>query len=285
MVGRRLAICILLLACVVGPQMQPSLTAQAATSWNFDTGLQGWTVTGLWAADATPATVNPAPPPGITSASFVSPSASLNYNDGTDFDTGVANSGTATSPTITITAPDNFGWQCNHETENIDDGSSAGEMTSFDRRLVRVRSGGTVVFEIQLTPVGGTVPPTWSPGPANGTQACTQMGEWHTHVISLDPAWSPLTIEFFFDSIDGVLNLHSGWFVDDAALGSSGGGGGGPGGSGPGGASRDNANGNSSLNDLFGENWCGGGSATTTWSGLGLIAALAVLATLVVGRR
>jgi len=282
MVGRRLAICILLLACLVGPQMQPSLKAQAATSWNFDTGLQGWTVTGLWAADGTPATVNPAPPPGISGAAFVSPSSSLNFNDGTDYDTGAIAAGVATSPTITITAAENFGWQCNHETENIDDGSSAGEMTSFDRRLVRVRSGGTVVFEVQLTPVGGTVPPTWVPGPLNGTQPCQQMGEWHSHFITLDPAWSPLTVEFDFTSVDTLFNFHSGWFIDDAALG-SGGGGGGPGGFGPGGASRDNANGNNSLNDLFGENWCGGGSAAG-WSGVGLIAALAVLAALVVGR-
>ncbi len=299
MLVRRLAIALVLAAGLVAP----ATGVQSAPSWNFDGGLQGWTVTGLWAADGTPtAGVNvapvPLPPggspigpaPGIEGQSNHSPPNSLNYNDGTDYDTGVTNAGTASSPLITITATENIGWWCAYETENTTDtadiavGVTADTMSNDDRRLVRVRnSAGTVVFEQQFIPVSGTNPPTWLPGPLNGVQTCQQMGEWHTHYLQLDPAWSPCRIEFFFSSDDALANQHTGWFIDDVAVGSSSGGGG-PGGSGPGGGSRENSNGDDSGNDLFGESWCGGGSAIAR-SGLGLLAAVVVVLGALMVRR
>ncbi len=50
MVARRVAVALLFLGCIFGPQMQSSVRAQSGTTWSFDSGLGGWTVTGLWAA-------------------------------------------------------------------------------------------------------------------------------------------------------------------------------------------------------------------------------------------
>jgi hypothetical protein len=283
--------------------MQSSVRAQSGTSWNFDTGLQGWTANPMWAADniptsgvngpaiapaTTPPTPPVGPPPGISSGTAYSPPNSLNFNNASGIYSGTA-IGSAFSPTISLTAPENFGWRCAYETENTDDdgtGTSADFMSFYDRRIVRVHQGsstGPVVFEQQYIPLGGTNPPTYTPLPLNGTQQCNQMGEWHTHFFQLDPAWSPMVIEFQFNSIDAAFNDHTGWFIDDAAVGASSGGGG-PGGSGPGGAGRQNANGDESGNDLFGENWCGSGSSFAG-SSLGLAVTLAVLAFALSGRR
>jgi len=282
MPARLLAVCLLVLAGASRP------SAQSTTySWDFDTGLQGWTVTGLWGADNTPSAgvnVAPVPPPpggtpigpapGIEGQVNFSPPNSLNYNDGADYETFGANAGTATSPPIVLSTVENFGWRCAYETENPTDdtspapASTAERMSNCDRRLVRVRNAaGAVVFEQQMLPFGGLNPPTWAPGPLDSVQTCLQMGQWHTHYFPLDPAWSPMRVEFFFTTVDALHNEHTGWFIDDAAVSNSSGGGG-PGGWGPGGASRDNANGDGGANDLF----CGGSAGASCAALAGLLA-------------
>jgi hypothetical protein len=161
-------------------------------------------------------------------------------------------------------------------------------MTYYDRRTVRVfDSGGTMVYEAAMVPLGGTIPPLFAPpNPTAYTplsyHTCSQMGEWHTHYFQMDASWPmPVTVVFGFDSIDGVNNMHSGWALDDIAVGAASGGGA-PGGSGPGGTTRENSNGDKSGNDVFGKNWCGAGSMG---SGLGIALVLGLMLMLLGSRR
>ena len=195
-----------------------------------------------WAVDGDPATM-----PGGAANSGAS---SLNYNDGTDYDNGVANSGTATSPSVDITAVTGpfLKFACNHQTE------TAG--TTYDQRWIRVRSAqtGSLLYEGQLAESGGA--PEFGP--------CQSSGTWHVHTMALDPSWGPVKVEFTFDSIDEFSNTFAGWFIDDVTIGnpaSSGGGGTGAGtgtGQGSGGSGApviangpngDNPNGRKGLND------------------------------------
>jgi hypothetical protein len=170
-------------------------------SWNFDSGLQGWTVsnssaTVRWNVDADPE--------GMPGSPVHTGAGSLNYNDGVDFDDGVANNGTVTSPLFglgSFNAVQLTFW-CNYQTET--DG------TSYDRRYTRIHrqgpSGLELVYEVQH----------W--GGDNSAGACSSMGTWHTHTINLDPNWGSIQVSFAFHSIDHIGNNGGGWFIDDAAI-------------------------------------------------------------------
>jgi hypothetical protein len=170
-------------------------------SWNFDTGLNGWTVNGSsgtvrWNADADPGAMPGGPVHGGA--------GSLNYNDGVDFDDGATNNGTATSPLINV-AP--FGavkltFWCNYQTET--------NFTSYDQRRVQIlrqgSSGMETVFDAVL----------WEGDNAAG--ACSAMGTWHTHSVNIDPAWGNIQVSFGFNTLDPIGNNYGGWFIDDASL-------------------------------------------------------------------
>ena len=175
----------------------------AATSrtWTFDSGLEGWGVTGTsatvgWNADNTPTSV----PGGAVHAG----ARSLNYNNGVNYDDGADHSGTATSPFVHMgsgTRPQLTFW-CNHQTEE------AG--TSYDQRYVRIHrqsgAGTVLAAEAQLSAL------------ASPAGACGAMGTWHTHTLDLDPAWGTVQVSFTFMTVDGQYNNYAGWFLDDVTL-------------------------------------------------------------------
>ncbi|ATB32766.1 Calx-beta domain-containing protein [Melittangium boletus] len=178
-------------------------TPGAATSrtWTFDSGLEGWSVTGTsatvgWNADNTPTSV----PGGAVHAG----ARSLNYNNGVNYDDGADHSGTATSPFVHMGSgarPQLTFW-CNHQTEETG--------TSYDQRFVRIHrrsNAGTVLaVEAQLSAL------------ASPAGACAAMGAWHLHTLDLDPAWGTVQVSFTFMTVDGQYNNYAGWFIDDVTL-------------------------------------------------------------------
>lgn len=168
---------------------------------NFQSGAPGWTLTStsgtvVWAPDATPTLVA-----GATSV-FSGP-ASLNYNNGVDFDDGTTVVGTATSPVFNVAkrAPAFF-FQCNYETETTG--------TAFDQRIVQISRDGfvSINFNEQLSTTPG----------ATTLGACAAMGTWHFHSMSLDPGWGNIQIRFIFNSVDALFNNFEGWFIDDISV-------------------------------------------------------------------
>lgn len=179
-------------------------------SEDFEGATDGWTFEGgagdgdpAWAFDATPATVPGGPVHGGA--------ASLNYNNGADYDTpGLPNSGTATSPAIALSGNPVLTFWCNYNTET--DGAD------FDKRTVAISVDGfaSTVFAETLSN-GNTpdAPPSTIPVPVSG--ACVP-GQWHQHSIELDASWGSVQVRFGFDTVDEVNNAFAGWFVDDIAI-------------------------------------------------------------------
>ncbi|HEV3026196.1 MAG TPA: hypothetical protein VG457_01405, partial [Planctomycetota bacterium] len=128
--------------------------------------------------------------------------SSLNYNNGTNYDTpGLSNSGTATSPSITLggLTGARLKFFCNYQTETTG--------IDHDVRFVQVSNDGftTTPVNEQLSTVPGSV--------LAGN--CAAMGTWHEHVIGLGGITGPIQVRFLFDTVDAGLNDFAGWFVDD----------------------------------------------------------------------
>ena len=146
-------------------------------------------------ADATPVSF----PGGVAKSG----ANSLNYNDGTDYDNGQANSGTASSPTVDLsgsTAATLIFW-CNFQTENV---------PNYDIRRLRIKSQwvSTPVLDAQLLMTNAN--------PIVGN--CSASGTWHQHTVVLDVAWGAIQLEFFFDTVDQYTNNKAGWAVDDVVV-------------------------------------------------------------------
>lgn len=187
-----------------------SAAAQAPLPYSetFEAGLPAdWSTTAtsgtvVWDVDATPAG---APfPDGPT---FGGSSASLNYNDGTWFDDGFTNSGTATSEEIdtsTATGTVEITFQCNYETEDTD--------TIFDVRTLEVLDGTTLAILASYTfgETGSSAPPATT---------CSPMGTYHLHTITAGiGAAGSIRLRFGFDTGDDIANDFAGWFIDDLTV-------------------------------------------------------------------
>jgi hypothetical protein len=174
-------------------------TAPLLNLFSDDVSLTNWTVTGTdaavtWAVDGTPASM-------IGNAYHSAPS-SLNYNNGTDYDTpGVPNSGSATSPSIAISGLTGarLKFFCNYQTETLG--------TDHDVRTVQVSNDGFTTLLVNETL--STTPGSALAGP------CAAMGTWHEHIVPLTGFTGPIQVRFSFNTIDAGLNNFPGWFVDD----------------------------------------------------------------------
>ncbi|GEM_PF-2432213 len=168
-------------------------------STHFDSST-GWQLSGLWAMDSTPATVN-TPLPGLVTyyGAASAGTKSLNYNGGSTYDTGGKNFGEARSPVIEVS-----GWGavatfwCLYVTETY--------KTGKDSRLFWIRraSDNTVVKQFTLAGEGNSI----------GIDSCSTMGVWHQHTVPIDPSLGTVRVSFYFNSIDGQANKFPGWFVD-----------------------------------------------------------------------
>jgi hypothetical protein len=177
-------------------------TAPCLNPFGSDVAVTHWVLAGTdplvgWAVDGTPASM-----PGNA---YHSAPYSLNYNNGTDYDTpGVSNSGTATSPSIGIAGLPGarLKFFCNYRTETPG--------TDHDFRWVRISNSGfaSLLVNEQLSTSPGSVL----------AGSCAAMGTWHEHVIPLTGMAGPIQVQFFFDTGDAALNHFPGWFVDDLEI-------------------------------------------------------------------
>jgi hypothetical protein len=155
-----------------------------------------------WAVDATPATI-------LGANAFVSGPASLNFNNGTDYNggSGVVVSGTATCAAglihLTGTSSPVLSFWCNYQTENTG--------TGFDKRFVEFSNNGFAGASLLSAQCAGT-------SPTGGLNACAGMGTWHQHTLALNSIWGAVQMRFRFDSADGTVNNLAGWFVDDLRI-------------------------------------------------------------------
>ncbi|HPG00036.1 MAG TPA: beta-galactosidase [Kiritimatiellia bacterium] len=141
-------------------------------------GTNGWTATGLWHQDT---------------AQAASPTRSWTYNNGVNYNTGARNTGTLTTPWISLSnaAAATLTFKSWYETEDTG--------TSWDKKLVQVSTDGT-----------------------NWTQVLQISGpnkQWTSQTADLSPyAGKRVQVRFVFDSIDGVYNTFAGWAVDDVTV-------------------------------------------------------------------
>jgi len=181
------------------------LTSSYVTSFEDATSTAGWELTGLWKMDGTPGTLANSSPNSWDHEPSYSGDKSLNYNNGTNYSTGQANSGTARSPLIDVAhlQTPQISFRCTFSTDT--DG------TATDRRIVRLKDPfGAVVEEHDLAVTGGSI----EAGP------CTK-GAWHSHTIEFSATLTKLRIEFAFDTVTAGDNGHQGWFVDDVIFDTS----------------------------------------------------------------
>ena len=155
------------------------LDTQAATvcvfSDDVESGTNGWEATGLWHVDS--------------QRSF-SPSHAWTYNDGTDYDTGAANSGSLLSPWISLQTgmSARLSFRSWYHTEDTG--------PTWDRKVVYVTTDGT--NWIRLRQVAGK-DQQW-------VRITCDLGAFVGRQIRL---------RFEFDTVDAVYNRFPGWFIDD----------------------------------------------------------------------
>jgi len=177
-----------------------------AGNWTFTAGVNNGTVG--WGVDALPATT------GTGINSWQSAPFSLNYNNGVDFNSGasVINTGAATSNAglidLTGSASATLTFLCAYSTETTTSG--------FDKRFVEFSNNGfsSVLMSAQLAGTGQVNINACSPTTAS-------IGTWHSHTVTLTPAWGAIQMRFRFDTVDGTINTGKGWFVEDVVVSAS----------------------------------------------------------------
>jgi hypothetical protein len=166
-----------------------AVNAFAATVFqdNIESGVGGWTATGLWHRS----TGAPCANPHSGTADWYYGNASCNYNIGT-------NSGTLTSQTIAIPAGVGMvqmSFWYYYETEETG--------TSWDVRFIQISvDGGGYTNLIQLS---GDPMNTW-------LQKTVDLTAYAGHNVN---------IRFYFNTIDGIANNYKGWYIDDVLVYSS----------------------------------------------------------------
>ncbi len=153
---------------------------------NMENGANGWTATGLWHQAGAG---DPCPNAHSGAVSWYYGNAACNY------DTGVRNSGSLTSPEITIPASAKSAfvsfWYY-YQTE------SAG--TVWDQRFVQISTDG--INFTSLTQLSGDAMNTW-------IQKSVDVSAYAGKTVQL---------RFFFDTLDNIANNFKGWYIDDLAV-------------------------------------------------------------------
>lgn len=205
MSGLKLLSPLVLCAAVVATLAAPA-PAEAQQALAFDCPFDDnaapnpvWTFAGqqYWAVDNTPAVPNTDP--------NGSGGNNLNYNNGSTFNSGGTNQGTARSPTIDLTGVTSasLSFWCRYQTETTG--------TSYDQRWIRIYNAdsGAQLYNQQFYQTAAA--------PLN----CPSMNSWHQHTWAAMPSATigvPIQIEFFFNTVDGAINDYQGWFIDDVVV-------------------------------------------------------------------
>jgi hypothetical protein len=166
----------------------PTITGDIVWCDEMESGVSGWEADGFWhqVEDG----VSPYP-------ESHSPTHSWWYGqDATgDYDNGVANAGSLTSPAIDIPSSASIAflnfWSW-YETETSGIG--------WDQRWVQISvDGGSFLDLDQLSD--------------------DPMGTWVNHIFDLSPyIGNQVRIRFYFDTVDELYNQHRGWYIDDVCI-------------------------------------------------------------------
>ena len=183
----------------------PALSQQTIYSTTFDT-LDGWTVTTgcspgySWAADATPA----APCWDQSVAPFMSPPASLNFNNGIDV------GGPGHCPCGG--GPGDAEITCGEVTSPPIELSGTHQPVLSFHLLPSIEAGcAWDLLQLTVSPASGGAPFIDECITLGGSTAC----EWSTLDFALEPLWGEVKIAFYFNTLDGWLNGGGGPFIDD----------------------------------------------------------------------
>ncbi|MCK5922237.1 MAG: choice-of-anchor J domain-containing protein, partial [Methylococcales bacterium] len=155
---------------------------------DFEGGYAGWTMDGLWNAEAQGDTC------GTTASPFPSPSNAAYYGDDAacNYDSGT-NSGSLTMAApvmITGTSP-----KLNYSSYSVTEGGS-----TYDKRMVDISTDGGTSW----TQVGSF---------------SDSSGTWLSAQVDLSAySGQNALLRFRFDSIDSISNAFFGWMVDDIAI-------------------------------------------------------------------
>jgi extracellular elastinolytic metalloproteinase len=162
---------------------------QGGLNDTFETGAAGWTATGLWhlvnnTRCATPGSSSP------THAFYYGQDATCNYN------TGVANTGTLTSPAISgITSTSTFSFRSFRGVESF---NGAFDQTRVD--VIRSSGAATTVFNLD----------------SRNASVATFLS---SGVIPLGAfAGDTVRVRFTFNTVDSVANGFTGWLIDDVVV-------------------------------------------------------------------
>lgn len=147
-----------------------------------ETGVAGWTASGLWHLTDTATSVC-ARAYGGTAAWWYGQESTCTY------DTGTTNSGSLTSPPFVVPSNALLTFASWEVTE--------GQGTSWDRRIVQVSTNdGLSWITLFLSPLSAP--------------------QWQLHGFNLAPyAGHTARLRFAFDTVDAIGNGFAGWFVDD----------------------------------------------------------------------
>lgn len=164
-----------------------AFSAGATKYYNFESGPQGWTATGLWHW------VNPSNSDWANARSGV---GSFWYGDEDtgDFDTGTRNWGALTSPPLNN--PYRMTFCTWWEVEGGD---------YFDRMEIRANDEDGYLFLLLNT----------------GPMTSGGYGEeptWVKHTVDLSQYPGTTRVVFYFDTIDASYNDLRGWYIDDVTI-------------------------------------------------------------------
>ena len=170
-----------------------SAAAVAVFQDDMESGVNGWTATGFWHQ------VGAAGP----CANSHSPSTSWYYGQAAtcNYDNGLTNSGSLTSPTIAL--PANPGtaklfFYYYYETEPL---SPQWSPLAYDKRIIQISTDGGVTFT-NLTQLSGDA-----------------MNTWQQKIIDLSAyAGQNVQVRFLFDTVDSAFNNFKGWYIDDVRV-------------------------------------------------------------------
>lgn len=182
------------------------LRAATVFSENFETGAPNWTFDGLWDVTQKCAATTPATHSTPTTMYY-----GRHNGDGTcDYDTGVANAGQVTSPTINLsgfpagTASLDFNYFL--ETEG------SAECDVFDTAKVEISKDdfatSTLVADNCIDGVGNLADDV----------------AWHHFTIDISAfaGESNVKVRFTFDTVDSGSNAFEGWHIDDVVVDATG---------------------------------------------------------------
>ena len=168
-----------------------SVVLSTSTLFDFESGLQGWTANGLWHQSIGRGTQS-----GHSNTHSIYYGTGETSSGGGTYNTGAANQGSITSPTIALPNSSVVQLDFNYvlQTENS---------TSWDLSQIQISNNGGSSFTTLASLNGVAERTSW------GTVTPVNLAAY---------AGQNVQLRFFFNTIDGVANAFEGWYIDDVRI-------------------------------------------------------------------